>query len=743
MSIHIIKYILIILILWIILPGNAAMPIPVDNAENENPLSDTIFIGSEPNYPPYAIIDEDGNLTGFSVEIFKAAAQEVGINVAVKTGLWTVLINDLATGQVDALPIMARTPEREELFDFTFPYMSLKGAVFVRKGDHEIHTVDDLKGKEILVMKSDNAEGFVTRENITDKLFTTTTLQEAFTQLAEGNHDALLVQHLTGLFVIDELGITNIDALNLQVPGFRDDYCFAVREGNDTLLSLLNEGLSIIIANNTYRDIYLQWFGPPGDSKTNLIHLVKKILWVLIPLLGLFIVLWLILLRRKVQKRTSRLNEEIIRHQETLIALRKEQVESGQREKQIRVLLNSTAEGIYAIDTKGNCVLINKSALNMLGYSDQSDLLGKNMHNLIHHSKSDGKKFSFKECAMMKSIWEEKEIYSDNDLLWRSDGTSFPAEFYAYPVRQNGVVTGSVVTFWDISARKRAESELLEIKNRLEQEVNSRTAELQEKVEKLDRSQQAMLYMVEDLNQITKELKIERKKLEAANQELEAFTYSVSHDLRGPLRAINGYANFLIEDYAESIDAEGKRFLFVIKENAEKMDQLITDLLNLSRVTRINLNLLPTDMKKMAKAVLHEIRTEEEKKAFELIVGEMPEVICDSGLMKQVWYNLIDNALKYSSKSPVKRVETGAFIQEDEVIFFVKDSGAGFDARFKEKIFGVFQRLHKETEFEGTGVGLAVVQRIIARHKGKIWAESEPGKGAAFYFSIPKQPSFE
>nr|WP_317041209.1 ATP-binding protein [Mariniphaga anaerophila] len=279
--------------------------------------------------------------------------------------------------------------------------------------------------------------------------------------------------------------------------------------------------------------------------------------------------------------------------------------------------------------------------------------------------------------------------------------------------------------------------ELLKLKNELEAKVALRTKELQEKVVKLDKSQKAMLFMVEDLSNITVELKKERKKLEFSNKELEAFAYSVSHDLRAPLRAINGYSNFLLEDYAKLLDDEGKRFINTIRENATKMDQLISDMLNLSRVSRASLNLSEVNMASIVKSIYNETANEKEKKQFEFCLNEIPDAVCDYSLIKQVWQNLISNALKYSSKSAEKKIEIGAEKSNNEVIYYIKDKGAGFDSKYENKLFGVFQRLHKSSEFKGTGVGLAIVQRIVVRHEGRIWAESEVDKGAVFFFSLP------
>ena len=291
----------------------------------------------------------------------------------------------------------------------------------------------------------------------------------------------------------------------------------------------------------------------------------------------------------------------------------------------------------------------------------------------------------------------------------------------------------------EISYRKEKEAELRKLKDKLEDQVAERTAELQEKVHKLDKSQKAMLYMIEDLNSITAELKEERQKLEFANKELESFTYSVSHDLRAPLRSINGFARFLIEDYSDKIDEEGKRFIMTIRENATTMDQLISDMLNLSNVSRTSINQSRVSMGDVARSMYQEVATDKEKKEFHLTIHKMPPVNCDPSLIKQVWQNLISNALKYSSRAEVKKIIIGAEENEEEARFYIKDHGAGFDDKYKHKLFGVFYRLHREKEFKGTGVGLAIVHRIINRHGGKVWADSKINEGATFYFSLPRK----
>ncbi|MHB1147776.1 MAG: sensor histidine kinase [Lutibacter sp.] len=235
---------------------------------------------------------------------------------------------------------------------------------------------------------------------------------------------------------------------------------------------------------------------------------------------------------------------------------------------------------------------------------------------------------------------------------------------------------------------------------------------------------------------ITSRKKAEDKLL-AVNKELEAFSYSVSHDLRAPLRSINGYAEILNEDYGTKLDDEGKRIIEIIRDNATRMGILIDDLLSFSRLGRKEIQMTEIDMNVLAKEVMVELNISMTHHA-KIKIGNLHEVKADYSLLRQVLFNLISNAVKYSSKKKIPIVEISSEEKSGEIIFSVKDNGAGFDMQYADKLFGVFQRLHSQDEFEGTGVGLAIVQRIISRHKGRSWAEGKVNEGAIFYFSLPK-----
>jgi PAS domain S-box-containing protein len=230
--------------------------------------------------------------------------------------------------------------------------------------------------------------------------------------------------------------------------------------------------------------------------------------------------------------------------------------------------------------------------------------------------------------------------------------------------------------------------------------------------------------------------KIAEEQLEIVNKELLAFTYSVSHDLRSPLRAISGYAQILLEDYADKLENDGKRILGVIKSNASKMGTLIDDLLTFSRLGRKEVQKMDIDMQILVTSTIDEINKSVPNKAI-FQIGTLFPVKADYNLLHQVVINLISNAVKYSSKTENPLIEIYSESNANEISYTIKDNGSGFDMKYKDKLFGVFQRLHSQDQFEGTGVGLAIVQRIIHKHGGKVWAEGEIDKGATFHFSLP------
>ena len=314
---------------------------------------------------------------------------------------------------------------------------------------------------------------------------------------------------------------------------------------------------------------------------------------------------------------------------------------------------------------------------------------------------------------------DEKDIYNIVDPLFngetekiyvethqrRKDGEIRLLAWWCRSVKdKNDRVVGALSSAIDITTRKELELRILNLNQELEERVKIRTEEL-----------------------------------EAAIKELEAFSYSVSHDLRAPLRAIHSFTSILREEYADSLDSEGKRFCKIIESGTVKMGELIDDLLAFSRAGRTELFISKTDFNQIINSVCQELIVDPGRNNILIDVQKLPPAYCDPSTFKHVWSNLISNAIKYSSKSDRQEVVIGSNKEKSNVVYFIKDNGVGFDMRYYDKLFNVFQRLHNQKEFEGNGVGLAIVHRIISRHGGKVWAEAVEGEGAIFYFSLPEK----
>jgi signal transduction histidine kinase len=266
-------------------------------------------------------------------------------------------------------------------------------------------------------------------------------------------------------------------------------------------------------------------------------------------------------------------------------------------------------------------------------------------------------------------------------------------------------------------------------------EVGKLTEAFNNMLDEINKQNKALNEFNSDLEQ---KIKNRTEQLELANRELESFSYSISHDLRAPLRGIVGFATILEEDYNNKLDEEGRRVLSVIKNNTLKMGRLIDDLLTFSRMSRQDIVRDTIDTNKMVRDVIDEHATESNH--INWIIGDLPELRGDMNAMRQVWVNLVSNAIKYSSTQDQPQIEVSYYADavDKQSVFFVRDNGVGFDEKYKDKLFNVFQRLHREEDFEGTGIGLAIVRKIVSKHDGKVWATGQLNKGACFYFTIPQ-----
>ncbi|MCU7812180.1 MAG: transporter substrate-binding domain-containing protein, partial [Candidatus Thiodiazotropha sp. (ex Notomyrtea botanica)] len=306
---------------------------------------------SELDYPPFSIVREDNSAGGFSVELMQATIQAMGRKVTFDVGPWAEIKQDLEAGHLEALPLVGRTPEREAFFDFTVPYISLYGAVFVRDDENRIKVPEDLGGMRVGVLQGDNAEEYVRREGITNRIMATRSYEDAFIKLSEGEIDAIVAQRLVGLTLVDKLGLDNIKTAIAPLPGLKQDFCFAVTEGNKELLALLNEGLSVVIANGTYEQLREKWLGILDREKN------QKLLYFQIAtgLMGAIslILFTLFLYQHWKEHRNLKINEE-----------------------KFRTLFENMAQGAFYQRADGILLDINRAGLELFGIT-RDQFLGR------------------------------------------------------------------------------------------------------------------------------------------------------------------------------------------------------------------------------------------------------------------------------------------------------------------------------------------------------------------------------
>lgn len=655
---------------------------------------------SELDYPPLAIVNEDGTADGFSVDLLKAVCKTVGLKLSIKVGPWDTIKQELAEGELDVLPLVSYSKERDTYFDFSLSYIKLHGTVFLRKDDKRIQDINDLVDKEVMVMRGDTAHEYAVKNKISSRLVLTESIEEAFGKLAKGEHDAVLVKSLVGWQLIRNLGLTNLTALRSEketdlkpfgekISGFEQKFCFAVREGNQELLMQLNEGLALVIANGTYTSLYEKWLCPTLSCSQS--HLPFKqyyqyLLTVLLPLAFVISCAGLLLLRKEVRRKTSILEMEIAERKQIEHSLRKS-------EQEIRLLLDSTAEGIFGLDLDGICTFCNKSCLDILGYEKASDLVGKNVHELTHHSHKDGSPYLIGECKINKGFKSGRGTHVDDEVFWRVDGSCFDVEYWSYPLNVGSELSGGVVTFMDITARKRAEVEL----------------------------------------------KQARSMAERANQAKSTFLANMSHEIRTPMNSIIGFTDLLLIDEK---DSDRHRQLGLVSRSAHNLLELLNDILDFSKIeaNRLEIHEGEFSVHRLLANLDQTFRQQAAEKGLVFTVkihSSLPESVKgDEHRLNQILLNLLSNAFKFTERGAIT---LDCFYQAGTATFTLCDTGIGLPPEKRELIFKPFMQVESNSarSHGGTGLGLAISKQLVELLSGSLTVKSQVGLGSTFVFTLP------
>ncbi|SHO43433.1 transporter substrate-binding domain-containing protein [Desulfopila aestuarii] len=658
---------------------------------------------SELDYPPFAIVNSDGSAGGFSVDLLKAAAEAVGLRVSFKVGPWNELKQSLADGALDVLPLVSYSQERDQVYDFTTSYIRLHGTVFIRKGDSSIKNLSDLKKKEILVMLGDTAHEYALKESLSDFIITTVNYEEAFKLLAAGKHDAIVVQQIVGLQIIKKLELNNIVPVEqevhtalkpvaLQLHGFEQKFCFAVPEGNQNLVSRLNEGLSIIFLDGTYNTLYEKWFAPIlPKTEVPFSEQLQGILTILIPLLLLITLFGLWYLKLLVKKRTNHLELEIQLRTKAEVELAEANVKYVKAEELGKV--GNWEYNIASEDFRGSLEAkkifgldqdtVSFSRPEIQSCIPEKERVHQTLIDLIEHNIP----YALEYDIIKKDTGERRTVFSLAELEKDESGV---------PLKVSGFIQ-------DITDRKRSEEDQKRLLSQL---------------------QQAM-------------------KLEA----IGTLAGGIAHDFNNILGAVIGYAE-IIRDDSPAGSAVLEDIEQVLKASY-RAKELVKQILAFSK--QAGTEAIPLKPAVIVQETVNFVRATVPT-TIDITLDldkESGPILADPTQIHQIVMNLCTNAfhamedmggsLVISLKNTditandlgaEKEVRPGAFMH-----LSVADTGPGITREIRERIFDPYFTT-KEIG-KGSGLGLSIIHGVVKSSGGYITCQSTPGEGTVFHVFLP------
>jgi len=645
-----------------------------------------VRVNIDPTYPPFEF-SENNVYQGMAYDYLQLVADRLGIRIELVAGIpWEEAVEKLKTRSgIDLIMLITRDAARESYIEFSSNYISFPAVIFTRRDSCFVSGLRDLGQSTIVSERSYIGTNWLRRDIPQAKIIETGTTEEALKSVATGKADAYIGNLAVGSYLIEKKGFVD---LKVAAPSpYPDDaYAMGVRKDWPELARLIDKALASM-SEEEHRQIRQKWLSVRYEHGLRPLDIA---MWVTIVagILAFFIVQ----LRRMVRQRTAELQNSLLQLEDT-------------RQK-LADIIEFLPDATYVLDRKGHVLAWNRAMEEMTRISKQ-EMIGK------------------RERAYAVPFYGEARPVLADMVLGNLDLKDYPYEAFlkqgdtlaaviktpalhggrgaylsatASPLTDHaGNLVGAIESLRDITSICKAEEEVRTLNEQLELRVQQRTAEL-----------------------------------EQANLKLEAFAYSVSHDLRAPLRHIRSYADLLVEEHAGQVDADGRNYLQRITASCQRMDDMILAMLELAQSSRQELHKVPVNLQRLVEEVRAELQPAENR----VVILDLPPCEADPILLRQVFANLIENAMKYSRMKEDARIEVGSESRDGQRVYFVRDNGIGFDMAHADQLFGVFQRLHSASDFAGVGIGLAIVQTIIQRHGGKIWANGTPGEGAVFYFTL-------
>ncbi|MFO7534692.1 MAG: transporter substrate-binding domain-containing protein [Kiritimatiellia bacterium] len=741
---------------------------------------DRILSGCEFDYPPFGDIGISGHAEGFSVELLRESLAEMDQDVSFKAAPWCDLKEDLAAGRLHVLPLVARTPERERMFDFTFPYLTLHGTIVVRKDNTGIQGAADLRGKKVAVLEEDFAHDYLRQSNWGALIEPVPSFAVALRELSEGKHDAVVMMKLLAFHLMNDEGLTKLKTVDSNLPGYSQSLCFAVRKGDTRLLGLLNEGLSIVMANGTFRRLHAKWIassqslgqkksrlvvggdaryppyeytdrnGEPAGFNVDLTRAIAR-------QMGLTVDIRL--------TRWSDMREALNRGEIDIV---QGMFYSHERDRKydfspphtivhhVIVVREGSAEFSDLASLKGKTILVQgddimhelaiekglgkqltvtptqEEALRRLAAGEGDCALVAKVHALYWIRKKRWDNLNVSAASILSPDYCYAAPHGNEALLAEfSEGLAAiknTGEYRAIQTKwlapfdhSRGFWTFVKVSLWIALPLLTLLVGTLAWSHSLRTRVIRRTQELERETEASKKMARELQNTVENLAR--------------SNNELEQFANITSHDLKEPLRMVTGFMSLLKEHAEGRLDAKADKYIGLAAEGSMRMQRLVDDLLAYSRVGRERSMTAVDSAVSLDEALKNLNRAIEESGAI-ITRDPLPVVRGNITEMTQLFQNLVGNALKFRDGRP-PQIHVGCGREDDAWHFYVRDNGIGIEPQYLERIFLIFQRLHTEEKYPGTGIGLAICKKTVENHGGRIWVESVPNQGSTFHFTLP------